>query len=252
MTEPKIIFFDIDGTLLSPITHHIEASTIKVLHQLQAKGYQLGLATGRSFEATKNTGLLDVLQWDALVLNNGHKVFDQQLNVIFEAKIDPQTVQQFIDAAHQRNIAVMGQGDSWHMYCDENDIVREIHAVLGDVPEKEIFDPSIPIYSLMVYGTDTEFVESFKALKPITMHNYSDIVIDGIHKYTGIKKVLEHLNLESYIGMGDSLNDYEMAKHAKLFIATHQAHPKLKKLAQFVVKSEQDEIEKGMKQSGLL
>lgn len=252
MKEPNLIFFDIDGTLISPISHQVEDSTIEVLHQLKSKGYYLALATGRSFEATKNTGLLEVLEWDALVLNNGHKVFDKELNVIFEARIKPETVQAFINEAHKKGIAVMGQGDSWHMFSDENEIVKRIHDVLGDAPEKEVFDPSTPIYSLMVYGTETEFMSPFKELKAITMHDYADIVINGIDKYTGIKKVLEHLNLSRYIGMGDSLNDYEMAKHAQLFIATHHAHPQLKALAHVIVESESDEIKKGMKQSGLL
>ena len=43
----KIIFFDIDNTLIPLGATQIEPKLINALHQLQAKGIKLVLATGR-------------------------------------------------------------------------------------------------------------------------------------------------------------------------------------------------------------
>ena len=45
--------------------------------------------------------------------------------------------------------------------------------------------------------------------------------------------------------MGDSANDFEMAKHAKTFIATHHASEILIPYADYQVESEHEEIKKG-------
>ena len=43
----RLIFCDVDGTLVSFRTHTIPASTLEALHALRAKGIKLFLATGR-------------------------------------------------------------------------------------------------------------------------------------------------------------------------------------------------------------
>ncbi len=48
MNQIKIIFFDIDGTLVDMQTKQISTKTIEALQRLKAKGIKLCIATGRS------------------------------------------------------------------------------------------------------------------------------------------------------------------------------------------------------------
>ena len=48
MPATKIIFFDIDGTLIDMQRKQISENTLKVLRQLQKNGIKICLATGRS------------------------------------------------------------------------------------------------------------------------------------------------------------------------------------------------------------
>lgn len=243
----KIIFFDIDGTLLNPITFTFEESTIKMLRHLKDQGFKLGIATGRAYLSTKELGTFDLIDWDIIVVNNGQRVFDYHHNLIFEQFIEPQVVQEFIDKAHQRRIAVLGQGEAWHFWSEINDYVREVHKHLGDLPLPEPFDPSIGINTLMVYGYDFDFVDEIEGLRYVHVKGpYADVMLEAIDKYTGIAKGLEHLGLSEYYAMGDSANDLEMAQHAKLFVATKQASDVLLPYTHYQVQSDYNEIEIGM------
>ena len=48
MHKPKILFFDIDGTLIDMQKKCITPLMLSTLHKLQANGIRLAIATGRS------------------------------------------------------------------------------------------------------------------------------------------------------------------------------------------------------------
>ena len=57
--EIKVIFFDIDGTLVSFETHAIPQSTIDAIMLLRQKGIKLIIATGRALVDINNLGDLE-------------------------------------------------------------------------------------------------------------------------------------------------------------------------------------------------
>lgn len=48
MQQIKIIFFDIDGTLIDMQSKHISPRTVEALHRLRSNGIRLCIATGRA------------------------------------------------------------------------------------------------------------------------------------------------------------------------------------------------------------
>ena len=67
----KVIFFDIDGTLLSMKTHRVPDSARRALEELRRKGIKLFLATGRSPAWLGSIeGMLD-FKFDGYVMLNG-------------------------------------------------------------------------------------------------------------------------------------------------------------------------------------
>jgi HAD superfamily hydrolase (TIGR01484 family) len=242
----EIIFFDIDGTLLNPITFEIDETTQPTLQKLKDMGYLLGIATGRAYNAVQDVGVFDLVEWDIIVVNNGQRVLNEKHEVIYEDFIAPDLVQEFITKAHERGIAVMGQGERWHFFSEANDYMREVHDEIGGFTEKEEFDPNIGLYTLMVYGYDYDFIDTIDGLRYVQVVGpYADVMLESIDKFVGISKALDYLGLKEYIGMGDSANDFEMAKHAKTFIATHHASEILIPYADYQVESEHEEIKKG-------
>ena len=68
--------------------------------------------------------------------------------------------------------------------------------------------------------------------------HYADIVSNSHSKYTGIRQMLDLWQLpESYIAFGDSLNDMEMFRHAKISVAMGNGNASLKEIATMTTRS---------------
>ena len=77
MTKPKIIFFDIDGTLV-PLKEGIHPRTVEALQKLRQNGIKLCIATGRApMEVPKFEGVT----FDAFLTYNGSYCFTPERDV---------------------------------------------------------------------------------------------------------------------------------------------------------------------------
>ena len=84
--EKYCFCFDIDGTLL-PSNHKITESTLNTLKTLQERGHKVVVATGRNYGSVKDSGVIDMFDWDGYVLNNGQCVLDKDFNEVFVEKM---------------------------------------------------------------------------------------------------------------------------------------------------------------------
>ena len=64
MGKIKIIFFDIDGTLIDMQAKKITPKMLETLHRLQDRGIKICIATGRSPMVRANPGQPSPFQWD--------------------------------------------------------------------------------------------------------------------------------------------------------------------------------------------
>ena len=76
MNNIKIIFFDIDGTLVDMQTKRISAKTIEALQRLKANGIKICIATGRSPISLPK---FDGVDFDAYLTFNGSYCYNQSL-----------------------------------------------------------------------------------------------------------------------------------------------------------------------------
>ena len=75
MNTIKIIFFDIDGTLVDPASGRIPAKTREALNQLHANGILLCIATGRGPASLPD---LSDLPFDAFCTFNGSLCYTKE------------------------------------------------------------------------------------------------------------------------------------------------------------------------------
>ena len=75
MNNIKIIFFDIDGTLIDMQTKQITTKTIDALQRLKARNIKICIATGRSpLQIPRFTGI----DFDAYLTYNGSYCYDHE------------------------------------------------------------------------------------------------------------------------------------------------------------------------------
>ena len=107
MHKPRIIFFDIDGTLIDMEKKRITERTLDALRRLQQNGILLAIATGRSPLIVPK---FDGVEFDVFLTYNGSYCYDRRGD-IFASPIPPQDVQTLIQnaAALGRPVSVAGR-----------------------------------------------------------------------------------------------------------------------------------------------
>ena len=107
MHKPRIIFFDIDGTLIDMEKKRITERTLDALRRLQQNGILLAVATGRSPLIVPK---FDGVEFDVFLTYNGSYCYDRRGD-IFVSPIPPQDVQTLIQnaAALGRPVSVAGR-----------------------------------------------------------------------------------------------------------------------------------------------
>ena len=239
--KPKIIFFDIDGTLRDNVYHQVPDSTLKALHLLKEKGYYLCISTGRGIDSLKRTGVMDLFPFDGYVCCGGQAVLDKEGNILQHIMTDPKVVEKTLAVAKKHDIVVALKSKPRILSKEADKYTKEALAYFkSPIPEVGVYDGR-EVEGMIAYGPMNWDYEPFTHIKEIRVmpgeSTYCDLGIAGVNKYSGISFLLERFNLSEYIAFGDSSNDLDMFEHASLSIAMGQGNETLKKQASFVTKS---------------
>lgn len=237
--KQQLIFFDVDGTLLDSVSHEFPSSAKQAILELQQLGHKVFIATGRCYASLQRSGLMDEIEWDGYVLSNGQVVMLKNKSLLHEECMNPEAVKQCIDTAKQYGIALsMISADSWFTMDEVNDYVRTAHQFLNEeLPIYQKYQGE-PIITMLAYASLDADYNEFKTVKGVKVipaqSTYADLIVEGVSKYDGIRKLCDYFHQETYCAFGDSLNDWEMMKHASLSIAMGQGNEQLKQNADFI------------------
>ncbi len=265
----KVVFFDIDGTLVGP-SDTITPSALRTIHALRANGIKTAIATGRSgLEMDWFKERHPVELFDALIYGNGTQV-EIDGKSITSLYIDPQEVADIIEVARRHNI-VYGVIDKQRMrmnverhplleyfmdgifanaegLCDPNyHLTHDICAgvLLTDIHTAErLFEPVLRqcevVQGIRIGGATGDHLDFWR--KDIT-------------KASAIAEVVGLLgsDMQHAYAVGDGFNDIQMLEQAGVGIAMGNADPRVQQYADFVTKRyDEDGIEYAMKHFGLI
>jgi len=237
----KIVFFDIDGTLLD-YDKTISESTKAGIELLKRNGIFVAIATGRApfmFETIRQE--LDI---DSYVsLNGQYVVFENQR--IYSRPLDKDVFHALANDSNRNNHPLV--------YLTEDCMIanRDNHPMIQEsldslhFPYPEVdkdFYQSREIYQSLLFceeGEERYYVKHYPMFEFIRWHPFSvDVLPKGGSKAIGIQKMIEKLGvkMEQTIAFGDGLNDVEMLKTVGTGVAMGNAHPNAKSVSQFVTK----------------
>ena len=244
--NPKIIFFDIDGTLVDPATGLIPESAITALNLLHQKGIRLCIATGRPIASLPD---LSAVTLDAMVTFNGALCYTDT-QTIRSCPIPHETVKKVIanTASLGRPVSVAVR-DRLVANGIEKDLA-DYYVVAGLVlTVAEDFETAIQqdVYQIMMGYKGSELdtiLQGTTGLKAaLSWERAADIVSDAGGKGPGIQAVLDHFGLDASQAMafGDSYNDIEMFQIVGTGIAMGNATAQLKAIADDVCRAVSDD-----------
>ncbi|WP_066256486.1 HAD family hydrolase [Neobacillus drentensis] len=261
MTNYKVLFLDIDGTLVRP-DDTIEDSTKEAISQVQAKGIEVFLATGRPLHELKE--LAKELKIHSFIGYNGAYAIYKGED-LFQEPMKSSTVQSFLEIAKANGHEVVLYTNSKNVFTNLTsevitDFMQKFH-----LHKNEAYSPSInhAVLGMTLVNLKKEDPALYNKEDGIHlsqvnvegMRHCYDVIRDSVNKGYGIQVVLKQLgiNKESSIAFGDGMNDKEMLQQVGESFAMGNGHSDLFQYAKHKTTEVTDSgIYNGLKMLGLV
>ena len=280
----KIIFFDVDGTLVDvrPAREYIPEQTIQAIEQAKQNGHLCVLCTGRS-KAEIYDHILEI-GFDGIIGAGGGFV-EFHDNMLYHKMVGQDAIDHVIDFFEENQFDYYIESNGG-LYASQNLIPRLERIMYGDLEndpkarEKKEKEPSHFIPSLKIgydlHRSDVNkicFLEKegfpFKNIKKefenefnvihCTVPSFGDdsgeLSMPGVNKATAIETLIHHLQIprENTFAYGDGLNDRDMLEFCQYGIAVGNAKQGLKDIADEITDDIADGgIYNSMKKHGLI
>lgn len=235
MNKPKIIFFDVDGTLV-PLKGAARPRTLEALWRLHQNGIRLCIATGRApMEVPKFEGV----SFDAFLTYNGSYCFTPEQD-IFKNTIPTEEVATLI-----RNAAALGRpvalANTTRLAANGSDPdLAEYFAIGGvELVIADDFDAMAQgeIFQVLMSGREAEYPAILKDVENAKIAAWWDRAVDIIPASGGkgiaVEKMLEFYGIDKSDSMafGDGNNDIEMFRAVGTGVAMANASARLQAAA---------------------
>lgn len=238
----KAAFFDIDGTLVSLKTKVYPPSTTVALKRLRENGILLFVATGRSRFEIKSEHLLDGLQFDGYLTNNGQDAYDAQGKLLYGKPIAPAEAAAILAWVEESGCAC------WMVSAEKSCLNRCNERVLAAMDAIHTRPPQIgdlremlqsPVYKIVLFLTRAEMAAPLRLAPHCRTTQWFElghdiISIDG-GKENAMAEILQRYGIRASesIAFGDSENDIAMLRAAGIGVAMGNATPEAKAAADY-------------------
>lgn len=261
MPNYKILFLDIDGTILTP-DDSIEDSTKVAINEMKKQDIEVVLATGRPIHEINELG--QELQISSFIGYNG-ALGIYEGDTIFAEPMHTEDVKYILKVAKENNHEVVLYTDSKNYLTDLDSglvktFLQQFHLRQNDVFTEKVIEDILGM-TIITTGDNGEELYHFNDgihLSQVNvegMQHCFDVIRDQVNKGVGIQFLLNKLGIEreSSIAFGDGMNDKEMLSYAGEGFAMGNAHPDLFQHAKHRTTDVTDSgIYNGLKSLGLL
>ncbi len=244
--KKKIVFFDIDGTLLKSNHEQLDTDVISSVKKLQNNGFKVCLCTGRSLGQAKvikeqlniGDGIFangqTILKNDKFILNNQleNRIVDKMFNIAKENKVFVATIE---NAGMFLNRGIKNYILKYKL--------RKF--AFGGIKQKRLKADKVQGFWLFAKGEQIAKVEAKINTEIYKVYKYGDTTLEvlpkNFSKATGIKFYQKAINKDVItIGIGDGRNDVPMFNAVDYKIAMGNANDQLKSIADFVTTKNDD------------
>lgn len=254
MGKRKILFFDIDETLLSHRTFKIPESTKNALKKAKENGHLIFVNTGRTKSLIGDD--IQELEFDGYVCGCGTYI-EVDNKVLYNNVIDKNNYNVILDGLQKYKLDGVLEGED-AIYVNEgaqDDFLLSNLRKQG-YPIKAYDLDNMKFNKMFIRYEDNKYIDNFcedtKHIFDYIDHGSGtrELIPIGHSKGSGIDFLVKHFNmeLEDTFAFGDSNNDIPMLEHVKNSIVMGNANPDLFERATFVTKHiDEDGIEHAMK-----
>lgn len=258
----KILFFDIDGTILSHRTYQLSDSTKTAIRKARANGHIVMINTGRVISFIDKS-LLD-LGFDGYICGCGTYI-EYHGEVLLQTALPGALSQSLIHDLRKSGIPAALEG-SRAVYYDVHS-TSPIVKHLIEYSQRQQFtsgsweDPNIEFDKLCIWPEDEQegnrFYDKYKSTLDFIQRDgcFYEILPQGYSKASGIEYIINYLGIpwEDTYAFGDGENDRSMLTYAKHSIAMGNAPQAIKDIVTHVTGDvDHQGIESALRHFGLI
>lgn len=260
--DRKLIFLDIDGTLILGLTAP-SARTVEAVRGARANGHRVFLCTGRNMPIIGE----DILEvgFDGIIASAGSHV-EAEGRVLFDSIQPEETIQECLAVFHVQGMYCRIETCEG-IYTDpemeallrtakpdqgNSELIRMQKEIEAGIPIRPYGEyPHNGAYKICFTSRDLASIERTKAVLEdrfvYAVHAYGgstacfngEIIPRGIDKGKGMEIICRYYNadLRDTVAFGDSMNDLEMMRTAGVSVAMGNACETLKEMADSICES---------------
>lgn len=258
MKESKILFTDLDGTLLST-DKTVSEKNRKAISKALAAGHYITAATGRPVESArqviKDLGL--IMPGCYTIAFNGAVVYDNAADrILLEKKIPTAYVKKLFEHAKAEGIHVQTYSSreiltekhtkELDYYCKHTKmrykLVPDILCALAEEPNKVLLAELEDKEKLIKFQKDNLSWTAGKLESFFSCDQYLEYCPADTTKGSAISYLCNFLNipLHNTVAVGDERNDISMLEAAQIGVAMKNANPTVKETADYITENDND------------
>jgi len=255
----KLIALDMDGTLLNG-ENKISSANFNAIQKARENGVKVVLASGRPLLGFKRyleeLNLISENEY-AVAFNGALVQSSEGTEIISKTTLTIEDYKYLYKLSKELEVDIDAITESKVISPKDNEYTRREsklnHIPIEIIPVEDV-DTSTTIVKVMFIGEPELIAEIIKNMPDEVSSKYSivrsapfylEFLDKSVNKGVGIAALAEKLNIkqEEVICIGDAGNDIHMIKYAGLGVAMGNAFPEVKKIANFITKTnEQDGV----------
>lgn len=250
----KLIAIDVDDTLITD-DKVVTEGTKRALEQAIAQGAHVTLATGRMYASARKiamqTGLnVPLITYQGSLIKN---IMDGE--VLYECAVPDEAARKLFKYCEEKNLHLQLYVDDVLYAKEENDKLIA-YAGLSNIPyivepdlEKLLAMPSTKMLMIDTPERLDELAPEIRELLGDIVHitkskpHFLEVTHRDGTKGNALRFLANHFDctIEETIGIGDSWNDHDLIETAGLGVAMANSVPSLKKIADYITLSNNEE-----------
>ena len=248
----KLVAVDVDGTFMrTDYTYNVELFE-KIFARMKELGCNFVVASGNQYYQLRE--MFEKYRNEISIVSDNGAYIETRGELIFAADIPKETVATATEVCRRHpNIYKFLCGVK-SAYCEKNTVPEDLYNFMKKyMPRLEWVDDFTKVddqflkFALLIQEED-KMGDYYKILReelggklePTTSgHDSMDLIIPGLHKASGIKKLVERFGITAAecAAFGDSNNDVEMLKYCGESYAMDNAPQNVKDAAKYVCPS---------------
>lgn len=245
MNNIKIIFSDLDWTLLDHKKHEFDYESLKALKKAQGNGVLVFIATARPYISLAQTGVFDYIKPDGIICSNGSTAFIGD-KLLYNEAIPENIVNETLKSFNKHNACyIYITEDNRFLNKKKNRYVDEYFEIYRElIPNIKTFNND-EISALLLLVPESYDERILKEIPDcIDYFRFAPTGVDiryrpfNTNKGNGVIKVLKALNLskENAMAIGDDDGDIPMFEQVKIGVTLENGKDSVKEKADYITK----------------